>query len=287
MTASLLDGKLVASLIRKDIQRVVAEQTLMGRRPPGLAVILLGDNPASSLYVASKRKACAEVGFHSSAFDLPLTTTEEALVDLIQQLNKDQTIDGILVQFPLPPHINTSKIIECIDPTKDVDGFHPYNLGRLAQGNPELRPCTPYGIIQLLNYYQYPLSGKHTVVVGASNIVGRPMALEFLNAKATVSLCHRATHDLERYIKIADIIVVATGSYNSVKPEWLNEKHTVIDVGMHRDKDGKVHGDINFDEAVLRVKAITPVPGGIGPMTICMLLKNTLHAATIHQEMKA
>jgi len=284
MTASLFDGKLVANNIRKDIKRIVSEQNLLGHRPPGLAVILLGDSPASSIYVASKRKACIEVGFHSSAFDLSSTTSEEDLIALIEQLNEDQTIDGILVQLPLPPHINTSKIIECIRPTKDVDGFHPYNLGRLAQGNPELRPCTPYGIIQLLDYYQHPLSGKHAVVVGASNIVGRPMALEFLNAKATVTICHRATYHLEQYIRIADIIVVATGSYNSVKPEWLNEKQTVIDVGMHRQKDGTVHGDVNFNEAVKRVQSITPVPGGIGPMTICMLLKNTLHAATIHSK---
>lgn len=284
MTALLLDGKLVATTIREEIKQTVSKQVEQGHRRPGLAVVLLGDNTASSIYVASKRKACAEVGFDSLAYDLPSTTSEESLIALIEQLNHDETIDGILVQLPLPPHISSSKIIECIKPTKDVDGFHPYNLGRLAQGNPELRPCTPYGVIQLLNYYEYPFKGKNAVVVGASNIVGRPMALEFLNAKATVTVCHRETHDLEQHVRKADIIVVATGSYNSVKPEWLSEKQTVIDVGMHRKSDGSVHGDVNFDEAVKRVQSITPVPGGIGPMTICTLLKNTLQAALIHSK---
>lgn len=284
MTALLLDGKLVAATIREEIKQTVSKQVQQGHRCPGLAVILLGDNTASSIYVASKRKACTEVGFHSSAYDLPTTTSEEDLIALIEQLNNDEAIDGILVQLPLPPHINSSKIIECIKPTKDVDGFHPYNLGRLAQGNPELRPCTPYGVIQLLNYYHYPFKGKNAVVVGASNIVGRPMALEFLNAKATVTVCHRKTNDLEQHVRKADIIVVATGSYNSVKPEWLSEKQTVIDVGMHRKDDGTVHGDVNFHEAVKRVQSITPVPGGIGPMTICTLLKNTLQAALIHSK---
>lgn len=282
MPALLLDGKWVATTIKNEIKQTISEQVQQGQRRPGLAVILLGDHPASSIYVASKRKACAEVGFDSSAYDLPSTTSEEDLIALIEQLNQDETIDGILVQLPLPAHINATKIIECITPSKDVDGFHPYNLGRLAQGNPELRPCTPYGVIQLLQYYQYPLKGKHAVVVGASNIVGRPMALEFLNAKATVTICHRETKNLEQHVKIADVIVVATGSFNSVKPEWLNEKQTLIDVGMHRTSDGTVHGDINFQEAFKRVEAITPVPGGIGPMTICTLLKNTLQAAKVH-----
>ncbi len=247
--------------------------------PPGLAVILLGNNPASSIYVNNKRKVCAEVGFNSYSYDLPTQTSELELVDLIDTLNANEDVDGILVQLPLPTHINTTTIIERIDPKKDVDGFHPYNLGRLAQGNPLLRPCTPYGVIQLLQHYQLDLLGKHAVVVGASNIVGRPMALELLLAKATVTICHSATQQLEQHIRSADLIVVAAGSYDVVKTDWLNYKQIIIDIGMHRRQDGTVHGDVDFNEAKSKVQWITPVPGGVGPMTICTLLQNTLLAA--------
>ncbi len=282
MTASLIDGKLVAGEIKGYIKKVVSAHTQEGHRPPGLAVILIGDDPASAIYVNNKRIVCMEVGFNSYAYDLPSTTTEETLISLIDSLNTREEINGILVQLPLPPHINTTTIIERILPQKDVDGFHPYNLGRLAQGTPSLRPCTPYGVIQLLQHYQLGLRGRHAVVVGASNIVGRPMALEFLLAKATVTICHSATEQLEQHIRIADIVVVATGSYNVVKTDWLQAGQIVIDVGIHRSHDGAIHGDVDFYEARKKVKWITPVPGGIGPMTICALLQNTLLAAGIH-----
>lgn len=281
MTASLIDGKHVAGEIRTEIKRIVTINTQKGHRAPGLAVIIVGNNPASHIYVSNKRKACKEVGFDSYAYDLPTETSETELLELIAALNEKSEIDGILVQLPLPVHINPATIIEHIKPSKDVDGFHPYNLGRLAQGNPLLRPCTPYGIMQLIKYYKFEVAGKHTVVVGASNIVGRPMALEFLQAKATVTICHRATKNLERYIQIADFVVVATGVYDVVKASWLHDKQIIIDVGMHRHQDGTLHGDMNFNEAKKIARWITPVPGGIGPMTICTLLQNTLQAAGI------
>lgn len=282
MPASLIDGKYVADGIRKNIKQIVSARTLLGHRPPGLAVILLGDNPASAIYVKNKRLVCADVGFNSYSYDLPTKTSEEELMALIDTLNNKEDVDGILVQLPLPSHINATTILEHIAPKKDVDGFHPYNLGRLAQGSPLLRPCTPYGIIQLLQYYKLSLRGKHAVVVGASNIVGRPMALELLLAKATVTICHSATQQLEQHIRIADLVVVAAGSYNVVKTEWLHANQIIVDVGMHRHQHGTIHGDINFNEAKSIVNWITPVPGGVGPMTICTLLQNTLLAAGIH-----
>lgn len=281
MTASLIDGKLVASEIKNHIKQVVSTHALQGHRLPGLAVILLGDDPASSIYVNNKRKTCADVGVNSYAYDLPATTQEIELIALIDMLNNDEKIDGILVQLPLPAHINTTTIIERINPKKDVDGFHPYNFGKLAQGNPLLRPCTPYGVIQLLQHYKLSMHGKHAVIVGASNIVGRPMALELLLAKATVTICHSATQQLEQHIRSADLVVVAVGSHNVVKTEWLSFNQIIIDVGMHRHPDGTIHGDIDFDKAKSKVKWITPVPGGVGPMTICTLLQNTLIAAGI------
>ena len=281
MAASIIDGKHVAEGIRNNIKQSVASYTSQGKKAPGLAVVILGEDPASHLYVNHKRRACLEVGFHSYAYDLPASTSENELLRLIDTLNEDTKINGILVQLPLPAHINTHAVIERIYPSKDVDGFHPYNLGRLAQGNPLLRPCTPYGVMQLLKYYQVAVRGKHAVVVGASNIVGRPMALELLLAKATVTICHRETQQLEQHIRMADCVVVATGVYDVVKPDWLNENQIIIDIGMHRGDDGKLHGDINFNEAKKKVSWITPVPGGIGPMTICTLLQNTLLAAGI------
>ena len=279
MTASLLDGKKAASQIKVDLKLAVENSVKQGLRPPGLAVILVGNDEASGVYVANKRKACEEVGFNSYAYDLPANTSETKLLELIEQLNHSPEIDGILVQLPLPPTIDPHKVIECIHPAKDVDGFHPYNLGRLAQRNPQLRPCTPYGIISLLSFYQIPLVGMHAVVIGASNIVGRPMALEFLLAAATVTICHRFTNNLEKHVGIADILVVATGVKDIVDSAWLHEKQVIVDVGMHRLENGKLRGDIDFEQAKEKVAWITPVPGGVGPMTIATLLQNTLIAS--------
>ena len=281
-TASCLDGRQVALGIKHNIQETIAHRVNQGLRPPGLAVILVGEDPASSLYVKIKRQTCLDLGFQSFAYNLPLHTTEIELLSLLERLNNQSTVDGILVQLPLPAHINTTTILEHINPMKDVDGFHPYNLGRLAQGNPTLRPCTPYGIITLLKHYQIKLHGKHAVVIGASNIVGRPMAFELLIEKATVTLCHRASQPLEPHVRMADIIIVGTGTPDLIKPAWLNRQQILIDVGMHRLPNGTVRGEVDFMEAQHHVAWITPVPGGVGPMTICTLLQNTLFAAKIH-----
>lgn len=281
MPASLIDGKFVAAEIKRNIKRSLQNHTAKGYPPPGLAVILIGENPASTIYVNNKRKMCEEVGIRSYAYDLPVATEEKTLLSLIDQLNTSNHISGILVQLPLPQHINTRTIIEHILPEKDVDGFHPYNLGRLTQGAPLLRPCTPYGIIQLLRHYQIDLVGKNAVIVGASNIVGRPMALELLLAKATVTICHSKTRELEKHIRSAEIIITAAGTYDVVKTTWLNNNHIVVDVGIHRHSDGTIHGDIDFQKASHIVKWITPVPGGVGPMTVCTLLQNTLWTAGI------
>lgn len=278
-SASILDGRHVAMEIQKNIAQDIATRINKGQRAPGLAVILLGDDPASCIYVNAKRKACQNLGFQSFAYNLPEKTTEKELVSLVNVLNDTEAVDGILIQLPLPKHIHTPNIIESIKPSKDVDGFHPYNFGRLGQGHPTLRSCTPFGIIKLLDFYQLDLVGKHAVIVGSSNIVGRPMALEFLNAKATVTVCHRSTLRLEQHIRSADIIVVGTGTPDIIKSDWLNEKQIVIDVGMHRLNNGRVRGEIDFNTAKNKVAWITPVPGGVGPMTICMLLHNTLLAA--------
>ena len=280
MVASILDGKLVSGLLINQIKSDVNVRLEIGHKAPALAVIQVGDDPASTIYVNNKRRACIDVGFESFAYPLPLKTSEEELLALIDTLNEADNIDGILVQLPLPGHINSHTIIERIHPNKDVDGFHPYNFGRLAQGNPQLRPCTPYGVMTLLDYYHLPVAGKHAVVIGASNIVGRPMALEFLNAKATVTLCHRSTPELKPYVQTADILVVATGKTNVINTDWLAPHQIIIDIGIHRQIDGHIHGDVDFQEAKKKVAWITPVPGGAGPMTICMLLQNTLFAAT-------
>lgn len=279
MTAQILDGKALAERLKMSLLEEIKARTKEGFRPPALAVVLVGRDPASEVYVANKRKACAEVGMVSHNFNLPDTLSLAELVTLIHDLNSNQDIDGILVQLPLPLEIKTSHIVEEISPTKDVDGFHPYNLGRLIQRYPTLRPCTPFGIIQLLQAYQLPFYGQHAVIVGASNIVGRPMAMEFLLAGSTVTICHRFTEHLEKHIRMADIIVVAAGVCDLVKPEWLNKNQVVVDVGMHRLEDGSLRGDVNFQEAKEHVAWITPVPGGVGPMTITSLLQNTLLAA--------
>lgn len=280
MPAALIDGKTLSSLRRDELKQRVHAHIQQGHRAPGLAVVLIGTDPASSIYVNNKRKACAEIGIISHSYDLPEKTTQEELIDLIDELNNANQIDGILIQLPLPKHINETVIIERIAPEKDVDGFHPYNIGRLAQRNPLLRPCTPLGIMSLLEHYQLKVQGKHAVVIGASNIVGRPMSLELLLAGATVTICHRFTQNLEQLVRIADIVIVATGHMDIVDVEWLNKKQVIIDVGIHRLADGSIRGDVDFKKAINKVAWITPVPGGVGPMTIVTLLENTLLAAT-------
>lgn len=284
MSASLIDGKVVSSLRRDTLKDHVREHIEKTQRAPGLAVVLIGNDPASSVYVANKRKACADVGITSHSFDLPEETTQEELLKLIDDLNRADQIDGILIQLPLPKHINERVIIEHIKPEKDVDGFHPYNLGRLAQRNPLLRPCTPLGIMHLLQHYQIDVKRKHALVIGASNIVGRPMSLELLLAGATVTIAHKFTQQLEKFVRIADIVIVATGKMDVLDTSWLQKEQIIIDVGIHRLADGSIRGDIDFKNAVNRVAWITPVPGGVGPMTIVTLLENTLKAATLRNK---
>ncbi|MDY0249716.1 MAG: bifunctional methylenetetrahydrofolate dehydrogenase/methenyltetrahydrofolate cyclohydrolase FolD [Pseudomonas sp.] len=278
MTAQLIDGKQIAADIRQTIAQQVQDRLNKGLRAPGLAVILVGSDPASEVYVAHKRKDCEQVGFQSQAYDLPETTTQTELLDLIDQLNNDATVDGILVQLPLPKHLDSSLLLERISPSKDVDGFHPYNVGRLAQRIPLLRSCTPKGIMTLLEHTGVGLQGLDAVIVGASNIVGRPMALELLLAGCTTTITHRFTKDLESHVRRADLLVVAVGIPNLVKGEWIKPGAIVIDVGINRQDNGQLIGDVGFDEAIKRAAWITPVPGGVGPMTRACLLENTLQA---------
>ncbi len=282
MTAQLIDGKALAESLKLDIKQQVQARLQAGKRPPGLAVILVGKDPASQVYVGHKRRACEAVEFHSESYDLPADILEAELLAKIDQLNADRSIDGILVQLPLPSQIEPETIIERIHPDKDVDGFHPYNIGRLAARLPKLRPCTPYGIIHLLNAIEEPYKGRDAVVVGASNIVGRPMALELLLAGATVTVCHRFTTNLAEQVARADLLVVAVGKPGIVRGEWIKPGATVIDVGVNRSESGKLIGDVEFDAARERAAFITPVPGGVGPMTVATLLKNTLQAAELH-----
>lgn len=277
MTAQIISGTALSKQIKSDISQKISTYLNAGKRAPGLAVILVGADPASQVYVGSKRRSCEEVGIFSKSYDLPETTTEQELLALIDELNADDSIDGILVQLPLPKHIHSEAIIERIDPKKDVDGFHPYNVGRLCQRIPTLRACTPYGVMKLLETTGVDLHGKHAVIVGASNIVGRPMALELLLAGATVTVTHRFTQNLESHVRQADILVVAVGKPNLVPGEWVKEGAIVIDVGINR-IDGKLVGDIGFDAAAQKAAYITPVPGGVGPMTVAMLMHNTLYA---------
>lgn len=279
MTAQLIDGKAIAARIRQNITQRVIERRQQGLRAPGLAVILVGTDPASQVYVSHKRKDCEEVGFLSVAHDLPADTSQAELLSLIDRLNEDPTIDGILVQLPLPAHLDASQLLERIHPDKDVDGFHPYNVGRLAQRIPVLRPCTPKGIMTLLASTGVNLYGMHAVVVGASNIVGRPMALELLLGGCTVTVTHRFTRDLASHVRQAELLVAAAGKPGLVKGEWIQEGAIVIDVGISRQADGKLVGDVEFEQARQRAAWITPVPGGVGPMTRASLLENTLHAA--------
>ena len=285
MAAQIIDGKLISQNIRQEIAARVAARQAAGLRAPGLAVILVGADPASQVYVENKRKACAEVGFVSKSYDLPITTTEETLLALIQELNHEPSIDGILVQLPLPAQINPTRVLESIRPDKDVDGFHPYNVGRLCQRIPKLRSCTPKGIMTLLERYQIPIQGKHAVIVGASNIVGRPMTMELMLAGATTTTCHRFTNDLALHVKQADILVVAVGKPNFIPGQWIKPGAVVIDVGINRLESGKLIGDVEFSSAVEQASYITPVPGGVGPMTVATLIENTLLACEqLHAE---
>jgi methylenetetrahydrofolate dehydrogenase (NADP+)/methenyltetrahydrofolate cyclohydrolase len=279
MTAQILDGKAIAESLKQDLKRATDIRLKSGKRPPGLAVVLLGADPASEVYVSSKRRGCEEIGFKSTSYDLPVTTTEAELLELINTLNHNSEIDGILVQLPLPVHINADNIIEHIAPHKDVDGFHPYNIGRLAQRNPQLRPCTPKGMITMLNETGIDLRGQEAVVIGASNIVGRPMSLELLLAGCTTTVCHRMTRDLELHVRRADILIVAVGRPNFIPGEWVKPGAIVLDVGINRLKDGSLVGDVEFHAAREKAAWISPVPGGVGPMTVATLLENTLYAA--------
>ena len=279
MTASIIDGKKIAAQIRLDIKERVAQRIASGKRPPGLAVVLVGADHASQIYVGSKRKACEEVGFKSISYDLPSTTSEQALLALVHELNSNPEVDGILVQLPLPNHINPNIVINNIHPDKDVDGFHPFNVGNLALRQPLLRPCTPHGIMTLLQSTGCEIKGMDAVVVGASNIVGRPMSLELLLAGCTVTTCHRFTKNLQSHVKRADLLVVAVGKPGIVQSDWIKKGTIVIDVGTNRDTDGKLVGDIDFSTAKERAGWITPVPGGVGPMTVATLLQNTFYAA--------
>ncbi|HAB80384.1 MAG TPA: bifunctional methylenetetrahydrofolate dehydrogenase/methenyltetrahydrofolate cyclohydrolase FolD [Glaciecola sp.] len=278
MQAHLIDGKLIAKNVRKDVAEYVTGAVAAKKRAPGLAVVLVGSDPASQVYVNNKRKACDEVGFVSKSYDLPATTGQEALLELIDTLNVDDTIDGILVQLPLPAGLNSELILERINPHKDVDGFHPYNIGRLAQRIPAIRPCTPKGIMTMIESTKRNVKGLDAVIVGASNIVGRPMGLELLLAGCTVTTCHKFTQDLKSHVERADLLVVAVGKPNFIPGEWIKQNAIVIDVGINRLGDGSLVGDVEFDKAAEKAGWITPVPGGVGPMTVASLIENTLEA---------
>ncbi len=281
MTFQKIDGKKISAELRTAIKKQTAIRIERGFSKPGLAVILVGENPASEVYVRNKCNACEEVGFYSLSKTFPYGVTEEELLNLIDDLNHNSTINGILVQLPLPQHINEEKIIEAIDPLKDVDGFHPYNIGRLALRMPVLRSCTPKGIMTLLKSTGVALEGKEAVVIGASNIVGRPVSLELLMARCTVTTCHSRTINLKEHIKRADIVIAAVGIPGFVKGEWLKQGAIVIDVGINRLESGQLVGDVDYAEATKNASWITPVPGGVGPMTIASLLENTLQAAEL------
>jgi methylenetetrahydrofolate dehydrogenase (NADP+)/methenyltetrahydrofolate cyclohydrolase len=279
VAARLIDGRELAGEVKGEVRRTIEATMAGGGHRPGLAVVKVGDDPASAVYVRGKRRACEEVGIVSFAYDLPASTAEAALLSLIDELNRDARVDGILVQLPLPPHIARTAVIERIDPVKDVDGFHPYNIGRLAQRIPLMRPCTPYGVIRLLEHIGAPFKGQNAVVVGASNIVGRPMSLELLLTGATATVCHRFTVDLQEHVGRADILIVAAGKPGLIPGGWVRPGSIVIDVGMNRLPGGHLVGDVEFAPARERAAWITPVPGGVGPMTVAMLMHNTLQAS--------
>ena len=282
MAAQLIDGKTISEALLTRVKAGVDARQAEGRRAPALAVVLVGNNPASEIYVRNKKRSCEKVGIRSVAFDLPASTTQAELLAIVDQVNADPEIDGILVQLPLPAHIDADAVIERIDPKKDVDGFHPYNIGRLALKMPLLRPCTPRGVMTMLEMSGIDPKGKHAVIIGASNIVGRPMALELLLARATVTVCHSATADLAAEVRRADIVVAAVGKPGFVPGDWIKEGAVVVDVGINRLPDGKVVGDVDFAAASERASWITPVPGGVGLMTVATLLQNTLDSANLH-----
>jgi len=284
--ARLIDGKAIAQSLKQQVRVAIDALVAAGGRRPGLAVVLVGSNPASEVYVRNKRRSCEEVGVISVAHDLPASATEAELLGLLARLNDEPSIDGILVQLPLPPHIRGRAVIEAIDPAKDVDGLHPYNLGRLAQREPLLRACTPYGVIKMLQHVGVSPIGMDAVVVGASSIVGRPMALELLLAGATTTVCHTRTRNLEAQVARAELLVVAIGKPQMVPGAWIRPGAVVIDIGIHRGADNKLVGDVEFDAAAQRASWITPVPGGVGPMTIATLLNNTLEASQRRQGLK-
>ncbi len=276
--AGIIDGKAVAAEIRAKIKKDVGQLRSKGI-VPGLAAVLVGDNPASQVYVRNKRKACEEAGIYSEEHKLPADLKQEALVKLVNDLNIDKKINGILIQLPLPKHIDSKVILECVSPDKDVDGFHPYNVGRLTVGDPTFSPCTPHGVIVLLEHYGIKMDGMNAVVVGRSNIVGKPVALMLINRNATVTVCHSRTKDLEERCKKADILIVAAGRPRMIRGDMVKEGAVVVDVGINREDNGGLVGDVDFEEASKRAEWITPVPGGVGPMTIAMLLKNTVESA--------
>lgn len=281
MSAQLLDGKALAATVKLEVAQQISELVSQGKDSPCLAVILVGQDSASEVYVRNKRQSCEAVGIRSVAYDLPEDTGEDKLLQLIDTLNADSAVHGILVQLPLPKHIHSHAVIERINPDKDVDGFHPYNLGRLAQNRPHLQPCTPFGIMTLLRRHDIHLKGINAVMVGASNIVGRPMALELLAAGATVTVCHRFTKNLHDHVSRAELLIVAIGKQHVIQSDWIRNGAVVVDVGIHRLADGSISGDIEFITAKERASWITPVPGGVGPMTVAMLMQNTLVAARI------
>ena len=284
MAATIIDGKAIAQQIQSEVAAKIRARASADLRPPGLAVVLVGDDGASRIYVRNKRRACDAVGITSFDYDLPVDTEQSAILGLIDELNTRDEVDGILVQLPLPGHIDETQVIERIIPTKDVDGFHPYTVGRLAQRIPVLRPCTPYGIMVLLERSGVDVVGLHTVIVGSSNHVGRPLALEMLLAGATTTVCHRFTEDLESHVRQADVLCVAVGKPGLVPGGWIKPGAVVVDIGITRLDDGRLVGDVEFETAKERARLITPVPGGVGPMTVATLLSNTLAALELRSE---
>ena len=281
MTANIIDGKKIAEKIISEIKDKVITNQSEGIAPPGLAVIQVGKDPASSVYVRNKRKACEEVGMKSFNFDLDQSTTQKELIELVESLNNNTEVNGILIQLPLPTHINETIVIETINPSKDVDGFHPYTIGRLMQRIPLLRPCTAIGVITMLEAIEIDPKGMNAVIVGASNLVGRPLNLELLLKGATTTVCHKFTKNLKDHVMSADILAVAIGKPNFIPGSWIKEDAIVFDIGINRDENGKLTGDVDFDSAKEKASWISPVPGGVGPMTVAMLIKNTLLASEL------
>lgn len=280
MSAKIIDGTAIAAMLKKDLAIQIKNRILQGLRPPGLAVIIVGEEVATKIYVEKKRETCRELGILSKDYNLPDNLAENELLELINTLNQEPTIDGILIQLPLPKQINSNKVLEYIVPDKDVDGFHPYNIGKLSLGQSILRPCTPKGIMTLLESTKVNLKGAHAIVIGASNIVGKPMVMELINTRCTVTVCRSTTRNLAKIVKQADIVISATGVAEMVKGDWIKPGAIVIDVGINRLANGKLVGDVDFDQAKEHASWITPVPGGVGPMTVATLMENTFYAAT-------